>query len=362
MNAPRPSAAHPPAGYSELRDSVAWADLGRRTTVLATGNDAVRFIDNFTTAAVSRLAPGEGTEGFFTDSKGWVLALANIFCVAGDTAGDPAGNTAGETANSLWIDAPAALPHSLREHLEHYHIRERVELLDASDDFTSLLVAGPTSADWLAGQSDREPPGGGPLPMQLLGHVQRVIAGVSLMIARVDWAGPVGFLVRLAASDWPRLAAHLRSTGVAEASREAVETVRIEEGRPEAVDISEKTLPQELGRDARAISFTKGCYLGQETVARIDALGHVNRRLVAIAVDGPVAAGAGLHSGGETVGTITSACHSPRVGAGLGLAIALAKRLGPDAILEVDGRPARVVTVPVTGPVTEFQMEGGHDR
>ena len=168
--------------------------------------------------------------------------------------------------------------------------------------------------------------------------------------------------MRIAARDWPRLAAHLRSTGVAEASREAVETVRIEEGRPEAVDISEKTLPQELGRDARAISFTKGCYLGQETVARIDALGHVNRRLVAIAVDGPVAAGAGLRSGGETVGTITSACHSPRVGAGLGLAIALAKRLGPDAVLEVDGRPARVVTVPMTGPVTDFQLEGGHDR
>ena len=358
MTAPRPSAAPPPAGYAELRNSVAWAELGRRTTVLATGNDAVRFIDNFTTAAVSRLAPGEGTEGFFTDSKGWVLALANIFCVAGD----PAEETAGETANSLWIDAPAALPHSLREHLEHYHIRERVELVDAGADFTSLLVAGPTSADWLAGQCDREPPGGGPLPVQLLGHVQKVIAGVSLVIARVDWAGPVGFLVRIAARDWPRLAAHLRSTGVAEASREAVETVRIEEGRPEAVDISEKTLPQELGRDARAISFTKGCYLGQETVARIDALGHVNRRLVAIAVDGPVAAGAGLRSGSETVGTITSACHSPHVGAGLGLAIALAKRLGPDAVLEVDGRPARVVTVPMTGPVTDFQLEGGHDR
>ncbi|MEI7781012.1 MAG: glycine cleavage T C-terminal barrel domain-containing protein, partial [Planctomycetota bacterium] len=99
-----------------------------------------------------------------------------------------------------------------------------------------------------------------------------------------------------------------------------------------------------------------GCYLGQETVARIDALGHVNRRLVAISVDGSLTVGAALRSGGEPVGTITSACHSPRVGADLGLAIALAKRLGAEAILEVDGRPARGVSVPVVG----CQVEGGH--
>ena len=354
MNAPRPPAFSPPAGYAELRGSLAWVDLGRRTTLLATGKDAVRFVDNFTTAAVSRLSPGQGTEGFFTDSKGWVLTLASIFCVAGDTVG--------ETANSLWIDAPAGLPHPLHEHLEHYHIREHVELVDASADFASLLVAGPAAAEWLAVACDRETPGGGSLPAELLDHGHGAIAGIPVVIARVDWAGPGGFLVRVAAADRQRLATHLRSTGVVEAGRETAEAVRIEEGRPEAVDIPEKTLPQELGRDARAISFTKGCYLGQETVARIDALGHVNRRLVAVAVDGPVAVGAALRSAGETVGTITSACHSPRVGAGLGLTIALAKRLGADATLEIDGRPARVVAVPLAVAPAGFQVEVGHGR
>ena len=150
---------------------------------------------------------------------------------------------------------------------------------------------GHTAAEWLAVACDRETPGGGSLPAELLNHGHGAIAGIPVVIARVDWAGPGGFLVRVAAADRQRLATHLRSTGVVEAGREAAEVVRIEEGRPEAVDIPEKTLPQELGRDARAISFTKGCYLGQETVARIDALGHVNRRLVAVAVDGPVAVG-----------------------------------------------------------------------
>jgi folate-binding Fe-S cluster repair protein YgfZ len=76
-----PSSSRPPSiplGYEALRQSVAWADLGCRSTIFAQGTDAVRFIDNFTTAAVSKLITGQGTEGFFTDARGWVIALSNI--------------------------------------------------------------------------------------------------------------------------------------------------------------------------------------------------------------------------------------------------------------------------------------------
>lgn len=347
LNASTRHAVPVPAGYDALRGAVAWADLGRRTTILATGKDAVRFVDNFTTAAISKLAPGQGAEGFFTDSKGWVLALANIFRTASGTAGEP--------GDGLWIDVPAGLTHSLHEHLEHYHIREQIELVDASDDHASLLVAGPGAAAWLTSQC-----GDGPLPVRVLDHVRGVIVGIPVVIARIDWAGSEGFLVRVARVDRQKLVDHLGSTGVVEAERDAVEAVRIEEGWPEPADIPEKTLPQELGRDARAISFTKGCYLGQETVARIDALGHVNRRFVAVAADGPMAVGAAVRSGGETIGTITSACRSPLAGGGLGLTIALVKRLGPDAALEIEGLPARIVTVPVRA-ATASTAEGRHD-
>jgi folate-binding protein YgfZ len=185
------------------------------------------------------------------------------------------------------------------------------------------------------------------------------IAGIDATAARVDWAGDVGFLLRVAVGDRDRLVSAVRASGIPEASAEALESVRIEEGRPAPADIVEKTLPQELGRDARAISFTKGCYLGQETVARIDALGHVNRRLVAVATAGPVERGAAVTCGGETIGTVTSACVSPRTGGGLGLVLALTKKLAADAAVEVAGASARVVPLPVAAPRDDAHEQKG---
>jgi folate-binding protein YgfZ len=324
MNSP---SIAPPEGYDALRTAVAWADLGPRTVVFATGPDAVKFVDSFTTAAVSKLEPGTGTEGFFADAKGWVLALATIF----------------RTDDGVWIDAAADLPTPLHGHLDRYHIRERLELVDASTAHALLLVAGPAAADVLG------PLVGAALPARLLDHAPLQIAGIDVTAARVDWAGDVGFLLRVAVGDRDRLVSALRAAGIPEAGAAALEAVRIEEGRPSPADIVEKTLPQELGRDARAISFTKGCYLGQETVARIDALGHVNRRLAAVATAGPIERGAAVTCGGETIGAVTSACVSPRTGGGLGLVLALTKKIAADAPVEVAGVPARVVAFPVAG-------------
>jgi folate-binding protein YgfZ len=337
MNRSSAPAEDPPEGYDALRNAAAWADLGPRTVVFATGPDAVKFVDSFTTAAVSKLEPGAGTEGFFADAKGWVLALATIF----------------RTDDGVWIDAAADVPTPLHGHLERYHIRERLELVDASAAHAFLLVAGPAAADVLG------PIVSAALPARLLDHVAMQIAGIDATAARVDWAGDVGFLLRVAVGDRDRLVSAVRAAGIPEAGAEALEAVRIEEGRPAPADIVEKTLPQELGRDARAISFTKGCYLGQETVARIDALGHVNRRLVAVATVGPIERGAAVTCGDETIGTVTSACVSPRTGGGLGLVLALTKKLAADAAVEVAGASARVVPLPVAAPRDDAHEQKG---
>ncbi len=102
------------------------------------------------------------------------------------------------------------------------------------------------------------------------------------------------------------------------------DVLRIEAGTPEfGRDVIIDNLPQEIGRDARAINFVKGCYLGQETVARIDALGHVNKILRGVRIEGDVAPAPGSHieSDGKTVGTITSAAFSPGWGQPIALAI-----------------------------------------
>jgi folate-binding protein YgfZ len=322
-----------PAGYADLRQGLAWGDLGRRSVLMVRGPDAVRFVDNFATAAISKLADGAGTEAFFADARGWVLALTSIL----------------RTEDGVWIDAPVGLAASLREHLDRYHIRERLELHDESESRGNVIIAGPQAEAWLATRFTAG------LPDAVLHHRRGHLGDVPASIVRIDWYGPIGFLVQSDASDHPRLVAWLESQGVPRAVPAAWETARIETGIPAPADIPEKTLPQELDRDQRAISFTKGCYLGQETVARIDALGHVNRRFVAIAIDGwsrhtgpgGSAVGAVVRCGEEVVGRLTSLCFSPATGCGLGLGLVQAKAVDAARPLEVDGAAARVVAVPV---------------
>ena len=306
---------------------VGWAVLPGRSTLLVRGADAVRFVDNFTTAALARLAVGSGTEGFFTDARGHVLALANIL----------------RTDDGLWLDAAAGSAAPLRAHLDHHLIREQVEIEDATADRVTFLVAGPRATAWLAARCTGTPPAGP------LAHAGIDAGGVACVALALDWFGPGGLLLQAARGDADRLAdrlaAWLRAEALPELDAAAVDAARIEAGTPQPADVDPRTLPQELGRDARAISFTKGCYLGQETVARLDALGHVNRRLVVLATAAPPAVGAVVTAAGETVGRVTSACASPRLGGGLALALVHVRGLGGER-LEIDGAPARVVPPP----------------
>jgi folate-binding protein YgfZ len=306
-------------GYESFRDRLAWADLGSRTTVLATGIDAAKFLDNFATAALAPLAAGAGSETFFLDGRGWVIALA----------------TALRVDEGLVLEAAAGLGPRLRDHLEHYHIRERVELVDDSPAWASLLVGGPAAQAWLASS-------GAIAPDPLFAHHERSLGGIGVRLVRDDhWCDP-GWLVRCRAGDHGRLLDFLRGHDLPEADAATLETLRIERGTPGPADIRDKTLPQELRRDARAISFTKGCYLGQETVARLDALGHVNRRLVRLAVAGDPPRNAEVHGDGELVGQITSDCFSPRLGCRLGLGI-LSTKIATATSISVSGVEARIV-------------------
>jgi folate-binding protein YgfZ len=287
----------------------------------------VRFIDGFTTAAVARLDVGSGSEGFFTDPRGQVICLAHLL----------------RTEEGLVIDAPPGCGAALREHLEHYHIRERLEIVDESSARGHLVIAGPQSAAWLATACGQQ------APVAVSDHRLVRLEDVEARIVRIDWFGVEGFLVSLAAQDRDALEHRLTVRGVPRGGSAAFEAARIEAGSPVAADVPEKTLPQELGRDARAISFTKGCYLGQETVARIDALGHVNRRFVAVAFPAgvPPTAGLEVRSQGEVVGRLTSACLSPALGCGLGLGLVLAKAIDDGRPLDVEGGRARIVAVPL---------------
>jgi folate-binding protein YgfZ len=300
-----------------LTCDLAWADLGARTLVTARGPDAGRFVEGFTTASVAGLEPGEGAETFFTDARGWVLALA----------------TALRVDEGLLLDAAPGLGPRLREHLEHYHIRERVELVDLSADHAAVLVTGSEAREWLTTQAATP-------PARLHHHAVAILGGVPVRIAHLDlWTG-CDWLVQCTAADHARLGAWLGTEIGPAAEQSAVEAARIIRGTPHPADIREKTLPQELGRDARAISFTKGCYLGQETVARLDALGHVNRRLAVVVVAGEVRPATEVRCSGEPCGLLTSAAPAPHLGGTVALGL-LSTKLPAGVALTVDGMTAR---------------------
>ncbi len=306
------------ATAASFRERAAWARF-TPGVVSAGGPDAVRFVNNFTTAAVAEVAEGRGTEGFFPDARGWVIALATILRT--------------EAGLLLVTDAPLAA--TLRDHLDHYHIREAVEFA-APPAAPWLVVAGLGAADRLASLA-------GELPRDPLTHRTTRLAGHDVRIVRVVHQGVDGYWIQPLTGSADEIAGSFAAAGLPEGDPADLERLRIEAGYPAPADIPPKTIPQELGRDAVAISFTKGCYLGQETVARLDALGHVNRRLARLrfAAAEPPRPPAAILQADIQVGTLTSAAGS-RAGGSVGLGLVAVKALAaPD--LRVGGAAAEVI-------------------
>jgi folate-binding protein YgfZ len=280
--------------YRALTQTWGLVDVSDRTRIELTGRDRASFLNGFCTNDLRKLEPGHGCEAFLTNLKGRVIG--HVFVIYG--------------ADSLVLDTVPGQAETILNHLDRYLIREDVQLHDRTQEWGELFVAGAEAGQhldqWLAAD----------LPERMLGHDW-------LLVLRGPWSGSPGYQIVMPREVLNQRTTQLTSRGAERCNREALEIVRIEAGLPQfGQDISDANLPQEVNRDAAAISFTKGCYLGQETVARLDALGHVNRLLVAVRwqSDGLPAAGESLQHEGQPVGQVTSAVWSPRLGSPLGLA------------------------------------------
>jgi len=277
------------AEYQAAKDQCALFELSDRVQIELTGEDRATFLHNFCTNDIKRLAPGEGREAFIVDVKAHVLA--HVFVFAGET--------------SIWIDTVPGVEEALLAHFDKYLITEDVELHGHSGEFADLYVTGPTAAEKLTSL--------GLLSTELspLGHCT---ASDSTSLRRVDWFGSPGYLLstlRTAAADcWQRLV----HGDIRPAGDEAFQSLRLETSFPlYGVDISNENLAQEVDRTAEGISYTKGCYLGQEPIARIDALGHVNKELRGLHVDSatpPVGGAKILGDDDQEIGRVTSATFS----------------------------------------------------
>ncbi|HEY2840397.1 MAG TPA: glycine cleavage T C-terminal barrel domain-containing protein [Pirellulales bacterium] len=315
------------AEYKALTEGAGLADFSRRTLIEITGDDRASFLHNLCTNQIRELRPGAGCEAFLTNVQGHVLALVNVLC----------------HDDRFVLETVPDQEAKILAQLDRYLIREKVELLGRSDAWAELLLAGSEAGSLLTSLGCQP-------PSRLLDHVVAEIGAIAVDVCLVDITIGGGYLLRCERDRMAQLWMTLREAGARPCGAMAVEMARVEAGTPYyGPDISDKNLPQEIARDARAISFVKGCYLGQETVARIDALGHVNRTLVGVRFAGHTVPAPGVEFSldQKTIGQVTSAVFSPRLASPLALAYVRRGHNNVGTQLQSALGPAEVVSLPI---------------
>ncbi|HET9196808.1 MAG TPA: folate-binding protein [Solirubrobacterales bacterium] len=306
------------AQYRQLREECGLLERHGRGLLIVAGPEAAEYLQGQLTNDVEAIEPGEGAYAALLDRKGHMQADMRVL-------------RPGEEPE-LWLDLePEGLAAASR-HLQMYKIGREVEVVDASGRQALVSLIGPRAVE-IAGSA--------PLPEDAC---EAVTVGGAGCLA-VGTAAGIDLFVPAEERDRARGA--LLAAGAVEVSPEAAEIIRVESGRPRfGAEMGTETMPAEAGVVERAVSFTKGCYIGQETVARLHYKGKPNRHLRGLRFSAPAEPGAALRLDEKEVGTVGGAALSPALGP-VGLAI-LRREAEPGATLAVgeDGVTAEVVALP----------------
>jgi len=301
--------------YDALRHGALLVDLGARSRGVFHGAKAAEVVNGLVTNDVAALAPGRGAYAAALTPKGKVIADLRVLRRDGDVFVD-----VGEAAAPGWW---AMVRKYVNPRLARFE--------DVSALVGSLGIFGPRARAVVESAAHQAL---GEVPMY--SHHALQIATVPVTVARVPDGGVDGVVVYMPAEAHDTVRASLVGAGALAGDPEALEITRIEAGRPAwGVDMDESTLTQEARLDELdAVSYTKGCYTGQETVARLHFRGHVNRVLRGVRAPTGVALPRGatlLREDGTPVGDVRSSARSPRLGS---IALAMVRReVEPDATL-----------------------------
>ena len=305
------------AQYRQLREECGLLELQGRGKLLVRGRDAAEYLQGQLTNDIEALQAGEGCYAALLDRKGHIQADMRVL-------------RTGE--EEIWLDTEPEGLEPARRHLQMYKIGREVEVEDLTGERATLALIGPRSAAVAATP-----------PLPEFASAEVAVAGIECLATGTS--GGLDLLV--ATDDAERLRAALLDAGAAAVSPEAVEILRVEAGVPRfGAEMGPESMPAEAGIDATAVSFTKGCYIGQEPVARLHYKGRPNRHLRGLSLSAPAAAGESLRLGDKEVGRIGTACVSPAHGP---IALAVVRREAePGAALAVgeDGVMAQVTDLP----------------
>ncbi len=317
--------------YDAARKGAAVALLDERGVLAVTGPDRKKLLHNILSSDVQACDVGQGCLAALMDVKGRVLALMRVVV----------------TRDAILLEAPLARLPVVEATLNHYKVAAPVRIAPRPTSVIALL--GPRAPGALAAA-------GAPLPLDAPGaHAAGTVAGAEILVARAGDLPASGLVVHTAPSAADAVVEALRRVGGSSLDRATLDVLRIEDGTPwYGPDVTEENLLHETGLLSLYHSPSKGCYVGQEVVARLEGRGgHVNKRLRGLRLAAPARVGTALTDphGGE-VGRITTSGVSPVFGP---VALAYVHRSHAEAgsVVSVAGAEAIVADLPLTeGPVS----------
>jgi folate-binding protein YgfZ len=301
-----------------VREGVGIVDRSERGKLALTGSDAKRFLQGQVTNDVEALTPGTGCFAAFLTNKGKMLGDLRVL----------------DAGEELWLDTERVALQELFTMIRRFKIGFDVELHRRTLERGLLSLVGPRAravlSDAAATLGDDEHANAG-----------AAVDGIAVLLVTTD-AG-VDLIVDSAQTE--ALSAALAARGARPVDEETAETLRVEAGRPRyGVDLDDTTIPQEAGLNERAVSFRKGCYVGQETVARLFYRGKPNRQLRGLRLSAPVPSGTDLLLGDKRVGALGSVVTSPLHGP---IALAIVRREAqPGTTLTTGDATAEVIELP----------------
>lgn len=328
--------------YRALREGAAIVDRSGRGRLLLTGNDRRSYLQGLLTNDVAALTGGAGCYAAYLTAQGRMISDVRVF----------------EMGDAILLDLEGFVAAQVRDRLSQFIFSEDVQVVDLSESKAQAGVYGPRAAAVLAAAlaagcapGEQAPSAATLEAMPMLGSARWDFRGAPVYVLRGDDVGVAGFDVVVDRAPAAELVTQLRGLGAIDVQHAVVETARIEAGRPRfGVDMSDDTIPLEAGIEDRAISRTKGCYVGQEIIIRVldRGQGRVARRLVGLklAAGTVPSRGDAIRSGDREVGQVTSATYSPLLEMPIALGYVHRDFTEPGTSVVVAGHPATVVETP----------------
>jgi folate-binding protein YgfZ len=301
--------------------------------IVVSGKDRASYLQGLLTNDIAALGPGQGCYAAYLTAQGRMIADLWVY----------------ELGDVILLRVLRDVKSTVLERLDQFVFSEDVKLGDVTDAFMAIGVVGPQAAPFLSSALELSDATLGGLPEH--GNLRASFQGESAIVLRISDFGEPAFDVLIEAIAFESLRAALRRAGAINIDHATAETLRVEAGVPKFhQDMDEETIPLEAGIESRAISLTKGCYVGQEVIIRVLHRGHgrVARKLVGLVKNEDVTPnqGAIVRADGKEIGEVTSAAWSPALQRPIAMAYVHRDFVTPGTRVTVDGADAEVVALP----------------